>query len=110
FDLYFEGRARPVGRESHDFDNARYRYREPGWIHTTLQDGSERLRGPRGDWFVKDGIATRLQGADFANDTRELDEQARVAGNFLNLIDLRAVRLQSLAIASAPPPSITPAL
>jgi hypothetical protein len=106
FDLYFEGRARPVGRESHDFDDARYRYREPGWIHTTLQDGSERLRGPRGDWFVKDGVATRLQGADFANDTRELDDQARIAASFVNLVDLRALRLQSLALASAPPASI----
>lgn len=110
FDLRFDGRARPVGRESHDFNDARYRYSEPGWVHMTLKDGSARMRGPRGDWFIKDGIATRLQGADFANDARELDEQARIASSFISMIDLRAARLQSLALATQPPPGIPPSL
>lgn len=110
FDLRFDGRAQPVGRETHDFDDARYRYLEPGWIATTLKDGAERMRGPGGDFFVKEKIATRLQGSEFATDLRELDDQARIAHSFVSLIDPRALRLRSLALVKGPPPVLPASL
>ena len=110
FDLRFDGRAQPVGRETHDFNDARYRYLEPGWIATTLADGTQRMRGPGGDFFVKDKIATRLQGSNFATDLRELDDQARVAHSFVSLIDPRALRLRSLALVKGPPPVLPASL
>src|SRR6185436_6777330 len=70
----------------------------------------QRVRGPSGDYFVKDAVATRLQGADFVNDVRELDEQARVAHSFVSLIDPRAMRLASLALLKDAPQVLPPNL
>jgi hypothetical protein len=104
FDLHFDGRVRQAGDQGlHDLSDARYRYSEPGWISTILSKGNERLRGPRGDWFIKDGAPTKLQGLDFQNDTRELDDNVQVARTFVSLIDPRALRLRSLALLPAPP-------
>ena len=96
-------RFRPPGEKGNDINGARYRYTEPGWIATTLSKGIERMRGPRGDWYVQDGAATKLQGADFANDSRELDESVQTASNFVRLIDPHALRIRSLVVMSAPP-------
>ena len=104
FDLHFDGRVRQLGDQGlHDLSDARYRYTEPGWISTILSKGNERLRGPRGDWFIKDGAATKLQGIDYENDTRELDDSVLVARTFVSLIDPRALRIRSLAVLAAPP-------
>jgi hypothetical protein len=104
FDLHFDGTVRQAGDQGlHDVSNARYRYTEPGWISTVLSNG-ERLRGPRGDWFIAaGGVPIKLQGTDYANDTRELDDNVQVARTFVSLIDPRGLRIRSLAVLAAPP-------
>jgi hypothetical protein len=111
FDLVFDGRARPAGRESHDFNAARFRFLEPGFVSTAFVTGKQRVRGPKGDFLIdgKTRAVTRLAGVELEQDRRELDDTLLVARTFVGLVDARSIRLRALAIASAPPGVTSPA-
>jgi hypothetical protein len=105
FDLQFEGRVRPRGKQSNDFDIERFLYLDPGWVSMTLKSGRRRLRGPEGDYLVdsKRGTVVRLQGREMAEDIRELGDTVRIARTFVSMTHPGALRLARLRTLDAPP-------
>lgn len=106
FDIVFDVRGWQPGTQAEtDFNDARFRYLEAGWVsHSLSKNGRRSLRGPQGDWLVDpQGAATRLQGVELAEDRKQLDQIALVSRTFVRLVDPRALRLRSLKQLPAPP-------
>ncbi len=113
FEFFLEGSAYSGEKGSHDF-KARYRFLEPNNLSIqSLDTDRTRLRGPRGDFLLeKDGQTIKLEGRDFQEDLRELDEQSALARMFLRLAHPGRLRLEKLELLEAPPASLpgTPAM
>jgi hypothetical protein len=110
FDLNFDVTIHSPDGGFHDA-SARYRYREPGWVRIDVrQTGTTRLRGPRGDFLLREERSTPLVGRDFAEDRRELDEALSVARAFTGLTQPSALRIEGLRLPGAPPSGLPRAL
>jgi hypothetical protein len=99
FEFTIQGDQYRGEKEAHAF-NARYRFLEPGFVSITfLENGRTRLRGPKGDWLIDGKRVTKLEGREFGEDLRELDEQVALSRTFAGLTEpesLRIVRLEAL--------------
>ena len=106
FDMEFDVSAYSGERQSNDFQ-ARYLYKEPGWVRTTIKkSGRERLRGPKGDFLVEKGKATRLVGRELAVDREELEDTVGIASTFVALTDPGAIRVARLELLAGAPATL----
>ena len=112
FRLTFDLRLRPNEGESHDANNTTYSFLAPqGFVRYTLESGRENMRGPTGDFTVTaDGEDIKLEGREFNEDRRQLDEAVRIARNFVALTDPGSLRIQKLAAGLTAPEGLPASL
>lgn len=108
FDLGLDLILRIEGKQSNQFDKARYAYVAPNWLLADTGRGRRQVRGPKGDWLYDTTQPTeralvRLDvGRENAEDRRQLDEALDVARLFVLLVDARNVRVIRFAAAANP--------
>lgn len=108
FDLGFDVVFRADDR--HNQFPARYAFvDEPGWLRCDVERSKRvQVRGPKGDWLIEKGQATRLVGRENAQSRREMDQWVAISRNFISLTDPDKVRLVRLALGQAPPAHVLP--
>ncbi len=104
FRLPFDMRVLRDQTETHDV-HATYSFLAPnGYVRFTLESGRENLRGPEGDFsLTSEGKSIRLEGREYKEDRRQIDEAVRIAKNFVALTDPGSLRIQHLSVSTRPP-------
>lgn len=108
FDLSLDVRYKATDGQSNDMPDARYRWLTPGHVRAETGRGRTHLRGPKGSYVIDDskpGAVERIAidvGRENAEDRRQLEEVAGLAGNFARLTDPRGLRIARLASATVP--------
>jgi hypothetical protein len=97
FDLTFQLRLNHEGGQNNV--DARFAFLDEGGGYLLGKIDREQrtsMRGPEGDWQIAKGVTVKLEGRDYQQSRRELDEWVSIARNFIAFTRPDGVRLVSL--------------
>jgi hypothetical protein len=102
FELDFDATQYSGEKQSNDV-GATYSYMEPNFLRMVLRSGRVRMSSPKGAFLQDKTGVHKLEGRDFAQDLKEVEDSLAVARIFVHLTDPRGVRVESLTALPAAP-------